>query len=269
MWCPCPLAESTFFFIYFFFFKSDLDSNNSKSLLYLAYLGLQGSLSCFQFSHSFSDIHIRSSILLHLANKLPLKQTGDFKQAHRKPLTRLQQRFNPRLCMLSKQSAYFLLFYFSRSINLASSLNPTLLTDVCSSSSSSSSSSTLKRGKGRRHDCQLALAAKLASNGCPHSLTASQEAGQVSRLARRATMTVTWVWGNKTLSNSKQSDLVRISDDCEIVSVTCCLTASLKGARISSMLPSMVRPSASCSHKRCFFSLHKQTDVENGLFRGG
>lgn len=92
--------------------KSDLDSNKSNSQFNLTYLGLQGSLSCFQFSHSFSDIHIRSSILLHLANKLPLKQRGGFKQAHRKPLTRLQQRFNPRLAMLSKQSANFSIIIF-------------------------------------------------------------------------------------------------------------------------------------------------------------
>lgn len=32
------------------------------------------------------------------------------------------------------------------------------------------------------------------------------------------------------------------------------------------MLPSMVRPSASCTHRRWFFFLHKQTDVENCLF---
>lgn len=52
--------------------------------------------------------------------------------------------------------------------------------------------------------------------------------------------------------------------------VTCSLTASLNGARISSMLPSIVRPSASCTHRLWlsffFFFLHKQTDVENGLF---
>ena len=35
------------------------------------------------------------------------------------------------------------------------------------------------------------------------------------------------------------------------------------------MFPSMVCPSASCSHRLFFFFLHKQADVENGLFLGG
>lgn len=51
-----------------------------------------------------------------------------------------------------------------------------------------------------------------------------------------------------------------------IKKVTCSLTASRKGARISSMLPSMVRPSASCTHRRWFLFLYKQTDVETCLF---
>lgn len=55
------------------------------------------------------------------------------------------------------------------------------------------------------------------------------------------------------------------------VAVTCSLTASLKGARISSMLPSMVviRSAAGSSHDLTFFFLQKRADVENGRFPGG
>lgn len=51
--------------------------------------------------------------------------------------------------------------------------------------------------------------------------------------------------------------------------LTCSLTASLRGARISSMFPSIICPSASCSLGLVVFFLHKQTDVENVLFTGG
>lgn len=55
------------------------------------------------------------------------------------------------------------------------------------------------------------------------------------------------------------------------VAVTCSLTASLKGARISSMLPSMVvRSSAGSSHLIVFLLfLQKRADVQNGRFLGG
>lgn len=54
---------------------------------------------------------------------------------------------------------------------------------------------------------------------------------------------------------------------------TCCLTASLRGARICSASPSMVRPSASCSLDLAFFSFfcfwQQHADAESGLFEGG
>lgn len=50
----------------------------------MAYLGFQSSLPCFEFSHSFSDIHIRGTFLFHLANQVPLEQRGGFKLSYRK-----------------------------------------------------------------------------------------------------------------------------------------------------------------------------------------